>query len=231
VLSNQFGVSLFSVDPTNNARFMLFDDCDVSRKSQIGNYESDPGFGPIGYTAFDVNTKTLVLFERVYQYDRVFRRATFPSAYRTTEQHRELNFVQYPCWNIGMVQKMSADDKHLWIPKSNISVSFDQGGMLRTTFDELFFITPLSCFKEIDFVQHHSSKIHPLCLILDYPSVLHVFDVVNKKPLLHFDFSNRSPITGVTGFFHKEKQASMAFVLHTNGFSSSILSEEEPPLE
>jgi hypothetical protein len=229
LFSNQFGVSLFSVDPTDNQDLMLFDDCGVSRRSLTANYKSKPGFGPIGYTAFDVNTKTLVLFERVYQYDRVFKQANFPSCYRNKEQHRELNFLKYPCWNINVAQEMSAAEKHLWIPKSNLSVSFDQDGMLSTTFDE-FFNTPLSCYKEIDFVQHHSSKIHPLCLILAYPSVLHVYDVVNEKPLVHFDFSktNLSPITGVTGFFDQNKQASMAFVLHIDGFSTSILSEEEP---
>jgi WD40 repeat protein len=226
VLSNEFGVSLFSKNPREPTHLALFKDCTISRKSSIiGNFKGDePAPGPISCTAFDVNTKSLALFERVYPYHLLFKEASV-TAYHKREQQRELNFLQYPSWNSDMLQQLSADEKHLWIPKSRFCLSYTRERIDSKTFDQNF-ITHNSWFKEIDFVRHHSLETSSLCLTLTNQSFLTVFDIGSKQALGHLDLAeipNLPPVTGVTGFYDKTNNSSMIFVHHTSGFYSFLL--------
>jgi WD40 repeat protein len=226
VLSNEFGVSLFSQNKRQQTRLDLFVDCTISRKSTIADYTKEPAPGPIACTAFDINTKSLALFERVYPYYRLFA-APHEYFHNKNEQHRELNILQYPCRNRDMLQDLSADEKHLWIPQSRFSISYKREHVDPKTFDDCF-ITPNCSFKEIDFVRHHSLRTSSLCLTLINPSYLSVFDTSTKKSLTHLDLDHPElpPVTGVTGFYDETNNGSMVFVHRTIGFSSYLLNKK-----
>jgi hypothetical protein len=233
VVSSHFGVNLVSIN-LKNFEFLKFDDCEISRKCSMPDQEYN-SIGPIGSTAFDVNTKSLVLFEKIFHYDHIYREvAGFPDnvipSFREKNINRELNFMQYPQWNCNVAQKISASQCYLWIPKSIFSLSFEQDGLASTTFDRNF-IKRNSYFKETDLVHHHSSKNRLLCLFLANQSLVTVYDFAQKKAILCLNQSednvNLPPFNGISGFFDTNRNMSMAVIQHPKGFSTFCFGNDE----